>query len=154
MATRRGTFILTEAARTLPLVRRILRDIRESRSRLCRFDRLANQLDEESFAVYANERTRWRAKLAECLRESAELGIAITAGVRCEALFPFDHQWIGPQGDNKIRPAYFVFNDANGTIEEWFFSGWPNDRRKVNPKWWHQFRSTPAARMRIKKQSA
>ena len=138
----------------LPLVRRILQDIREARSRLCRLDREAMGLDDESLAGMNNQRTAWRAQLAECLRESAELGIAITAGVRCEALFPFDHQWIGPQGDNKIRPAYFVYNDANGAIEEWFFSGWPNDRRKVNPKWLHQFRTAPAARMRIKKQSA
>jgi hypothetical protein len=90
--------------------------------------------------------------LADALREASELGVEITPGVRCEALFSFDHQWIGPEGDNKIRPAYFVFNDAQATIEEWFFSGWPSDRRKVNPKWWHQFRQTPVPRLRIKRQ--
>lgn len=144
MAKTRGSFILTEAAQTLPLVRRILRDIREARSRLCRLDRSRNV----SSAERAAERRRWREQLAACLAEAVYLGIEITPGVRCEALFPFEHQWIGPQGDNKIRPAYFVYNDSQETICQWFFSGWPNDRRQVNPAWWRQFRPTPAHRLR------
>jgi hypothetical protein len=81
------------------------------------------------------------------LSEAAYLGVEITPGVRCEALFPFEHQWVGPQGDNKIRPAYFVYNDVQDTIHEWFFSGWPNDRRHVNAAWWRQFRPTPVSRL-------
>jgi hypothetical protein len=153
MAARRGTFILTEAAERLPLVRRILRDVREARSRLSRIDRMLTGLGEEARRRMEFERETYRRTLAEALRESSELGVEITPGIRCEALFAFDHQWIGPEGDNKIRPAYFVYNDAQSTIEQWFFSGWPSDRRKVNPKWWHQFRQAPVPRLRIKKQN-
>jgi hypothetical protein len=153
MAARRGTFILTEAAQRLPLVRRILRDVREARSRLSRIDRTLAGVGEASRRRIEIDREYFRQRLADALREASELGVEITPGIRCEALFAFDHQWVGPEGDNKIRPAYFVFNDAQSTIEQWFFSGWPSDRRKVNPKWWHQFRQTPAPRLRIKKQS-
>lgn len=160
MATTRGTFILTEAAQMLPLVRRILHDLREARSRLCQINRRLRQtalsedrdaIDPEREALVA-ERRLWREKLADCLAEAGFLGIEITSGVRCEALFPFEHQWIGPNGDGKLRPAYFVYNDAQNSITEWFFSGWPNDRRKVNPRWWRQFRPAPARRLQTKVQ--
>lgn len=144
MTKTRGSFILTEAAQTLPLVRRILRDIREARSRLCRLERSQRASASET----AGERRRWRELLANCLSEAAYLGVEITPGVRCEALFPFEHQWVGPQGDNKIRPAYFVYDDAQATIHQWFFSGWPKDRRHVNSTWWRQFRPTPASRLK------
>ena len=142
MITRHRNFILTEAAQMLPLVRRILRDVRAARSRLSRIDRLLRQ-DATNRQRLREDRGFWRGELAAYLTEAAMLGVEITAGVRCEALFPFEHQWVGPQGDNKLRPAYFVYSDAEPTLKEWFFSGWPNDRRKINPKWWHQYRPTP-----------
>jgi hypothetical protein len=153
MKTRRGTFILTEAAQTLPLVRRILRDVREARSRLCRLNRVGVGTTEIARKAHQEERQRYRQQLSACLEEAAGLGVEITPGVRCEALFAFNHQWVGPDGDFKIRPAYFVFGDACDTISEWYFSGWPSDRRRVNPKWWHQYRPTPTARLQSTKQS-
>lgn len=152
MATARGAFILTEAAQMIPLIRRILRDVREARSRLCQIHRALAPLVEADRPDLVEERRRWRRRLADCLAEAGCLGIEITPGVRCEALIPFEHQWIGPQGDGKIRPAYFVYNDAQNTITQWFFSGWPNDRRKVNPRWWGQFRPAPSRRLQTKLQ--
>lgn len=129
----------------LTLVRQILRDVRETRSRINRLDRLC-AVNKPARPEWLAERALCREQLRACLVEAESLGIEITPGVRCEALFPFQHQWVGPQGDNKLRPAYFVYSDAQTTITEWFFSGWPNDRRKVNPRWWRQFRSRSTAR--------
>lgn len=152
MATKKETFILTEAAEMLPLVRRILRDIRQARSQISRCRRRPASVGTGAIHTVVDERRRWQDRLDLCLAEAAQLGIEITPGVRCEALFPFHHQWVGEEGDQKIRPAYFVYSDAEPTIRSWFFSGWPHDRRAVNARWWHQFRRTPTARLRPAKQ--
>ncbi|MGL5095794.1 MAG: hypothetical protein ACRDD1_09410 [Planctomycetia bacterium] len=132
------TFILTEAAAQVPLVRRILMDVRAERARLSFADRRLERSD-----LPAREQWRWaglqsdaRKALAELLEEARSLGALVTPGVRCEAWFPFLHRWTGPKGDGRLRPAYFVYNDSQPTICEWFFDGWPDDRRPVAPAWW------------------
>ncbi|MFO0944908.1 MAG: hypothetical protein U1D30_03010 [Planctomycetota bacterium] len=135
-------FILTEAAEMIPVAQRLLVEVREARSRISLLRRQRERAD-----LSAAERSQlvrgwrhWSRKLANCLDEAFGLGILITPGIRCEAHFPFEHQWVGPAGDGKLRPAFFVYSDANGTIEDWYFDGWPNDRRAVNPAWWTMFR--------------
>lgn len=147
---KRTAFILTEAAATLPLVRQILIDIREARARLSRLDRQIQNKQTRSAARLRlrNQKSQWRARLDDCLGEARRLGIEVTPGIRCEAHFPFDHQWTGPAGDGKIRPAFFVYNDAQATIDEWFFAGWPGDRRKICPKWWKLYRQPAKATVR------
>lgn len=131
-------FILAEAAKLVPLVRRILHDIREARAQLSKLDRMLERVDwtDEEEISLRQRRSDVVERLQECLAEASQLGVEITPGIRCVALFPFEHRWIGPKGDGRIRPAYFVFDDAHPTITQWYFSGWPNDRRKVNEKWW------------------
>lgn len=141
------SFLLTEAAAMVPLVRRILRDVRSLRSELAR--RQAGP----SGALTAQRRRALESELAFCLEESARLGVEITPGVRCEALFPFEHRWIGAGGDGKLRPAYFVYNDANETIREWFFAGWPSERREPAPEWWTVYRPSQR-RFRVSRQAA
>src|SRR5690606_2218030 len=107
-------FILTEAVRLIPLVRRILVEVREARAKLSRTNRLLQRVDwtkEEELSLH-QQRESALEQLQECLAEAQQLGVEITPGVRCEALFPFEHRWIGPYGDQKIRPAYFVYDDA------------------------------------------
>lgn len=135
-------FILTEAAAMLPLVRQILIDVREARSRIARLRRERDraELNNSERAMLNRQWRHWGRKLANCQDEAITLGVEITPGIRCEALFPFEHQWIGPAGDGKIRPAYFVYSDAHSTIREWFFDGWPNDRRPIWPSWWETYR--------------
>lgn len=135
-------FILTEAVAMLPLVRRILTDVRESRCRLCRLRRQLERADHPgSEQVRMKDLARhWQVRLDDCLSEAGVLGIRITPGVRCEAHFPFDHQWIGPASDGKIRPACFVYRDAEPTIGEWIFDGWPSGRRRIWPDWWRVYR--------------
>lgn len=131
-------FILTEAVRLIPLVRRILVEVREARAKLSRTNRLLQRVDwtkEEELSLH-QQRESALEQLQECLAEAQQLGVEITPGVRCEALFPFEHRWIGPYGDQKIRPAYFVYDDARSTITEWYFSGWPRDRRRIADVWW------------------
>jgi hypothetical protein len=144
------TFILTEAAAMVPLVRRILRDIRASRARLSRIQRRLAQgrLTKAERDPLARESQDLRRNLAACLAEAESLGVEITPGVRCEALFPFEHQWIGPRGDGKLRPAYFVYSDAEPTIRKWFFSGWPRDRRVCSSHWWQTYRPGVARKAR------
>jgi hypothetical protein len=139
----RRYFILTEAAAMAPLVRQMLIEIREARSRILHLHRELQRCSTDAGATarLGIECRFWHDKLDDVLRECDQLGIEISPGVRCEALFPFEHQWTGPRGDGRIRRAYFVFNDAQATITEWFFAGWPNDRRKVWPHWWTQFRT-------------
>lgn len=135
-------YILTEAGEMIPMARRLLVEIREARARISRLRRHRERSDitpAERAQILRGWR-HWSRKLANCLDEAFGLGIVITPGIRCEAHFPFEHQWIGPAGDGKIRPAYFIYSDANGTIEEWYFDGWPDDRRPVNPAWWTMFR--------------
>ncbi len=139
------TFVLTEAVQMIPLVQSILREVREVRSRMSKIERLLDageMIDARGNSLKRNLDTM-RRRLALCLIEAREFGFLITDGVRCEALFPFEHRWVGPQGDGKLRPAYFVYNDAQDSISQWFFRGWPNDRRAVNPVWWTQFRNPP-----------
>lgn len=138
-------FILTEAAAMVPLVRRILVDVREARARIARLrrERQDAELTKPDLARWRRRWRHWGRRLANCVDEACSLGVRITPGIRCEALFPFEHQWIGPAGDGKIRPAFFVYNDANPTIEEWIFAGWPNDRRTVCADWWKVNRPSP-----------
>ena len=147
--------ILTEAAAMVPLVRRILVDVREARSRLCAIEHRCRRV--EWTACERTELKRrglyWRDRLSGCLAEAEQLGVAITPGVRCEALFPFEHQWIGARGDGKVRQAYFIYNDALPTIRYWYFSGWPKDRRRIAPHWWNHYRPT-ARRPLLKKAAA
>lgn len=128
---RRRLFILTEAAATLPLVRRILVDVREARARLCRLKRGRPNGD---------ERRDLSARLVELLAEAGRIGVEITPGVRCEALFPFEHQWIGPKGDGQLRLACFVYSDAEPTIRRWAFAGWLSEPRPCPAEWWRHFR--------------
>jgi hypothetical protein len=153
MHAARKTFILTEAAATLPLVRVILRDIRDWRCRLSkvRRDALGRGADAERLMAGSALFRQLERKVADCLSEAERLGVRISDGVRCEALFPFEHRWVGPKGDGKLRLAWFAYNDASDTIDEWYFDGWPNDRRTVNPTWWHQFRRGQVL-MRIRRQ--
>jgi hypothetical protein len=145
-------FILTEAAAMLPLVRRILIDIREARARIAHLRKLRGraELTNAERATINRQWRHWGRKLANCQDEAITLGVEITSGIRCEALFPFEHQWIGPAGDGKIRTAYFVYSDAQTTIEEWYFDGWPSDRRPIWPSWWETYRpgQVPADRSR------
>ena len=141
-------FVLTEAAAMLPLIRRILTEVRSARSalsstrrRLARFD-----LTKRERARLTQKEQAAQKTLTECLAEADKLGVLITPGVRCEALFPFEHQWIGPGADGKLRPAFFVYSDAKATITEWYFDGWPSDRRQVSSQWWQQFRRSRPAR--------
>lgn len=136
---RQKYFILTEAAATVPLVRRILVDVRRLRAERSRLER-SIRLEEGKGADHEERLVHVRRELAACLAEARTLGVEITSGVRCEALFPFEHQWVGPSGDGRIRLAYFVYNDALPTIRHWFFAGWPNDRRCCAEIWWSQFR--------------
>lgn len=148
-ATRK--FILTEAAAMVPLVRRILADVRECR---CQIHALRRQLKKvegtPAAGLITDELSAVEDRLRDALGEAESLGIVITDGIRCEALFPFDHKWVGPAGDNKIRRAYFVYSDAQPGITQWFFDGWPHDRRELWPGWWDiyrpgQVRVTPPA---------
>lgn len=138
-------FILTEAAATLPLVRQILVDVREARARLSRLQRQldAGLLDEAGRLAVVAEMKAWQCRLDSYQNEWEQLGIEVTPGVRCEAWFPFEHRWTGPGSDGKIRPARFVYCDSQPTIVEWFFNGWPNDRRQICPDWWHEYRAKP-----------
>ena len=135
-------FILTEAAAMAPLLRKILVDLREARCRLSNLRRklMRADLSKQGRIQAGRDEEAWRGKLLDCLAEADRLGVRITAGVRCEAHFPFEHKWIGPSGDDKIRPALFVYDDTQPTISEWIFDGWPKDRRKIWPSWWHIYR--------------
>lgn len=139
----RRNFILTEAAAMIPLVRQLLVEVREGRARLAHLERQTHHGTPTDTNSSRREREQkiCRDQLADALTELSRLGVEVSPGVRCEALFPFEHQWTGPKGDGKIRPAFFVFNDAQSTIDEWYFAGWPGDRRKVWPHWWQQFRA-------------
>ena len=130
----------------LPLVRRILSDVRTARCRQHYLERrLAGPgLTRSERGRFEDERADVRRRVDELLSESDHIGVEVTPGVRCEALFPFEHQWIGPQGDGKIRAAFFVYSDEHPTITDWFFKGWPDDRRKIWPQWWSMYRARPA----------
>jgi hypothetical protein len=139
----RRYFLLTEAAAMLPLVRQILVDVREARARAAHLQHelARTDLGEADRAALAEQQRHWRDQLRGCLDEADRLGVEITAGIRCHALFPFEHQWIGPHGDGKIRSAFFLYNDAQPSITHWYFAGWPHDLRKVWPHWWKQHRN-------------
>lgn len=144
--TRKKKFILTEAAATIPLVKRILVDIRVARARLNSIHRLqrTKKLNTAKRHELITESRNLRTTLRQLLDEAAALGVEVSEGVRCEALFAFEHQWIGPAGDHKIRPAYFAYSDALDTIREWFFADWPEHRHPPAATWWNQFRTKPA----------
>ena len=135
-------FLLPEAADMAPFIRRLLVDIRTSRARLSLSDRLLERVDlaPSRRATEEAELRDCRRRLGESVAEAARLGVVITPGIRCEALFPFRHRWTGPHGDGAIRDAYFVFNDAEPSVYRWYFAGWPSDRREVWPHWWHATR--------------
>ena len=131
-------FILTEAARLVPLVRGILVEIREARSRLSRLGRLLDRVDwtpDEELSL-RQQREAALEQLQNCLGEASRLGVEITSGVRCEALFPFEHRWVGQFGDQQVRQAYFIYDDSKSALSQWFFSGWPRDRRPISKHWW------------------
>lgn len=137
-------FILAEAAKLVPLVRTILVQVRATRSRLSRLARLLDRVDwtDAQELELRQQRSESLETLQECLAEASRLGVEITPGIRCEALFPFEHRWTGPFGDYRIRPAYFVYNDSQPSISQWFFSGWPKDRREIAEHWWSVTRPT------------
>lgn len=145
--TTKKYFILTEAAAMVPLIRPILADVRETRARLTHRQRERSRaaLTERQRADLDDEIVEMTRRLDTYVHEALSLGVEITPGVRCEALFPFEHQWTGPNGDGKIRAAYFVFSDGQETITQWFFRGWPDDRRDIWPHWWTQYRNSATA---------
>lgn len=134
-------FILTEAAAMVPLVRRILVDVRSCRAEISRLFRVVR--NDASNSDARNRLRQRREQLGACLREAKDLGVEISPGIRCEAFFPFDHQWIGRMGDRKLRPAYFLFSDAQPTITQWCFHGWPDHRMQVCEDWWKIRRNRP-----------
>lgn len=125
-----------------PLVRQILRDVRETR---CRLNAIARSQKQRGLTPKRRHDLQHQVRvnrgvLRQALDEATELGIEITDGVRCEALFPFEHRWIGVAGDGRIRSAYFVYSDGSDTIREWCFASWPDFRHPPAAIWWNQFR--------------
>ena len=119
----RRTFVLREAVAMIPLAVRIVADVREAR---CRLSRLRRRAGDGRF---------WQGQLDTAVGEADDLGVRITGGVRCELLFPFDHRWVGPGADGRVRPAWFVLDEPDRRIDRWFFDGWPEDRRVVPADW-------------------
>ncbi|QDU61550.1 hypothetical protein Pan216_24110 [Planctomycetes bacterium Pan216] len=145
---KRRTFTLSDATAMLPLISRVVKDIRGERSRLAKLARRLERADlsRADRELLQSERRRSRRLLTDHLAEANGLGVEITNGVRCEALFPFEHKWTGSHGDQRLRDAYFVYQDAQGTIREWYFSGWPNQRHLVPQRWQQVPRTVPAKR--------
>lgn len=131
----------------LPLVRRILVDLRRERSRLSRMSRSNQPSANSRDRVTPSDFAATLKRIVELVGEIESLGLEVTPGVRCVALFPFLHRWAKPGGDGKIRQAFFVYSDANETIHEWFFDGWPRDRRRCSSAWWQQYREGQRRRL-------
>lgn len=133
-------FLLTDALAMLPLVRPILIDVRQARASLASIARRLDRADAADPLELLQKQAAQAKLLRECLDEAKRLGIRISDGVRCEAYFPFEHKWTGPKGDGRVRPACFVYSDAGDGIHEWFFEGWPNDRKSIPRTWRRLFR--------------